>query len=311
MKRIALLLGALGAALPLWPAVAASPAPSPTPTASGRPVSRGIPISFAIVPGKPLLPGAPPPTARTPRYFQLALAPGASSSDWVAVANPSTTPLSVRMGVSDEVTLPRNAATAFNDGGRQQAIGQWVRLATGDSVVTVPPRSIRLIGLTISIPSSVPPGEYEGTINGTNQQTTTVQAGRRTVALQGTIRCIVYLRVTGVAHGGLAVGTVGVAHTQGHTVLALALRNTGTVIDRACVVTVTFTGHALPHPYTFQVPIGSIMGQAATTVTFLIDHGVPAGAYRVDAQIAYRAQVAASGPPQDMQAAWHGALTVR
>jgi len=302
MKRIALSLGVLFAALPLWHTMAAKPTVSPA--------NRVIPISFSIVPGKPLLPGAPLPTRQTPRYFQLSTAPGASNSDWVAVVNPSTTPLSVKMGVSDVFTQPQGGGRAFNDVGPERNVGRWVSLASEGSVVTIPPRSARLIGMSIHVPTSVEPGEYEGTINGTNQQINAVQIGKRIVRLQGTVRCIVYMRVTGPASVGVEISKVAVAHAQGHTLLTMVIENKGTIIARTSVLTVTFKGRAIHQPYIFQAPIGSIMGKAAATMAFAIDHGVPSGAYTVTVRIDYQAQIAETGPLRAKQGTWSGSLVV-
>ena len=73
----------------------------------------------------------------------------------------------------------------------------------------------------------------------------------------------------------------------------------------------TFTGPALHTPYTFQTVIGQIMGKDATDLALPIDHGVPAGAYMVSIQIAYRAGVLETKSPSTLRSAWTGTVTVR
>jgi hypothetical protein len=299
MKRIAI-LGILLLALHLDAAAAASPR---------RPVADDtIPIGFSIVPGKPLLAGHVP--ANAPRYFTFLIAPGRAASDLVAVANPSTTTLTLQLSTSDAMTPPTGGGIAFNDSHRQRFVGQWLALS-GPRTVTVPAGKIRIIPFTLKVPSSVRPGEYEGTINGTNTRAQIVHRGKRTLRIRGSVRCLVRLRVTGQAMLGLRITRTRAIRASNHTLFVVSLKNTGTVIDHASAPLLTFTSTGGSHPITLRPqPIGDILGGDSTTLPYIIDPAIVPGSYHVSIQVAYQASPDTNGQPVVRQVSWSGTVSI-
>jgi len=306
MKRIVPCLGAFVAALPLSLSAAASPTPSasgPNPTSHNQ-----IPINFSIVPAKPILTrvGLTDPSKR---HFTFIVSPGQSVSDVLAVVNQATTPLNVSLHASDAQTSLHGGSLAFNDSANQHAVGRWLTLNAQQPVVSVPPRQGALMGLTLSVPSSTTPGEYEGAISGTNRQVQVIKQGKKTFKISGQVRCLVYVRVRGRAPMGLRIDGVRTAHIQGRTVLSINLKNTGTVIDHTAAV-LTFSRQGQVAPYQAQIPIGDLLGGAAMSLALPLNRAVPAGTYQVAMKLIYRAQPLDSAPPVTTQISWNGTLDV-
>lgn len=299
MKRIAFLaLFLMG--LQSGAAVAAAP-PGPAPGGS-------VPIGFSIVPGKPLLTGHIP--ANAPRSFSFIVAPGHQADDLVGVANPSTTTLTLRISTSDAITARMGGGMTFNDSRRQHDVGRWLALS-GPKIMTVPAGKIRLVPLKLTVPSSTRPGEYEGTINGYNTQAQTVHLGKRTLRIHGSVRCLVYVRVTGRVTIGLRVASARVTRAYGHTLFVVTFRNTGTVIDHTGAPLLTFTATASSRPITLRPkPVGDIMGGDSTELPYIIDPTITPGSYGVSIQAAYQAYPDAGGQPVLHTISWSGTLTV-
>lgn len=242
------------------------------------------------------------------RVFSFSLAPGAVLNDAVLVVNPSKTrPLTVKLNVTDAVTPPQNGGLAFNDTQHQHALGLWIQLAV--SSVTVPPYSMTRVPITLHVPASVQPGEYEGSINATDTQPMTVQSGKYKVGVYLDRRCLVDLRVVGVAPIGLAIPQVGMTRLHGASALRFVLQNTGTVIDYPTAVVLTFAG---PYKvYTVRYRVGQIVGGASTTVALAVNRSVPPGIYRATIRVTYAAVPAPGSTAQSLQATWSGNLTVK
>jgi hypothetical protein len=291
--RPLLYLCALAAALPLWSAAAALPL---------SPLAGADPLSFAIAPGKPILTHQPPQ-----RYFTYAVAPGQSVNDVVAVLNRSSTaPLTVRWSASDARTPSQGAGIVVSYAGPQREIGTWIHIAT--QTVTVAPNHVTFVPIKVSIPASVRPGEYQGAISAVDLHPTTITQGglhyrisfRRTVA--------VVLRVLGPASAGLQIMRARLVAPGKHAVLALTLKNTGTVIDHPIATLMTFTG---PHTsYTQRPLIGALTAGAPTTVMLTLGSTIPPATYRLSMQITYLAHLSNGAAAQPFRAQWTGTVTV-
>lgn len=291
MKRLAFCAAVLVAALPLWPAAAS--------TLSRHSSAQGVPINFNIVPGN-----QQPPK----RYFTYAMNPGQSLNDTLAVINPGTAPLTVKLGVSDVHTKPQGAGITFNLSSKQYTVGRWLRV--DNSTVTVAPNHVLFVGLHLNIPSSVRPGEYEGTINATNTQAQTITTGKTTIKIHGTVRCVVMLRVNGRASAGLRIAKTGVVLIGKQQVVGLTLQNTGTVTDRPTAAVITFTPSGPHKPFTIRPSIDTIMGGDSTVVAFALTQALAPGAYSVTVQLTYLAQLSPLAPAISLQSTWNGHLTV-
>src|SRR5919199_2993546 len=250
--RPLLYLCALAAALPVWSAAAAPPL---------SPFAGADPLSFAIAPGKPILTHQPPQ-----RYFTYAVAPGQSVNDVVAVLNPSrTAPLTVRWSASDARTPSQGAGIAVSYAGPQREIGTWMHIAT--QTVTVAPNHITFVPIKVSIPSSVRPGEYQGAIGAVDLHPTTITQGHLHYRISIRRTLAVVVRVLGPASAGLQIVRARLAPNK-RAVLALTLKNTGTVIDHPIATLMTLTG--LHTTYTQRPLIGALTAGARTTVLLAI-----------------------------------------
>jgi hypothetical protein len=291
LRRPVLCSCALIAALPLSPLAAAR-------LADGSSV-----INFAVVPGTPLL------RHQRPQFsFTLQAAPGHLLHDYVAVANGSTTtPLTVRLSVSDAVTPPKGAGLSYSDGGVQHQIGLWTQLSA--MTVTVSPNAATLVPITVRVPSSARPGDYEGSIAATTVSGLTLTQGRARSIFHFTQRCLVYLRVLGHASAGLRIAHVGfMTAPNKRAVFGITLTNTGTLIDRPATSLVTLIGSR--KTYTVRPLIGMITAGASTIVGFDLGQAVPAGTYTVRIAIIFFVRPTYAGPYQQLQTTWTGHVVV-
>jgi hypothetical protein len=223
------------------------------------------------------------------------------------VVNPSkTSPLTLRLSVSDAGTQPQGGGLTFSDVHKQRQIGRWmhIRLAT----VTVAPYHIVCVPVTLHLPASVPPGEYEGAVNAINTRSTTLRSNQLSAHVYFNRQVLVVLRVSGRAAAGLQIRRVGVAAQGTHVVLHFLLRNTGTLIAYPVATVLSFAGTA--RTYTVRTGVGLIMGGEATAVPLALERVIPAGTYRVRIQIIYLANPVAGGPPRSLTSTWQGAVRV-
>ena len=294
MKRFDFLLGVAAAVLPLWTATAASQPLHPTSNST-------VPSNFTILPGCQLQ------SRVLKRFFTYTLAPGQALADSVMVVNPSkTSPLTVRLSVSDAVTQPQGGGITFNDVHRQHQIGRWMHISL--ATVTVAPYHIMCVPVTLHLPSTVRPGEYEGAVNAINARFTTLTSNQMSARVYVNRQVLVVVRVPGRASAGLRITRVGVAALDHHVVLSFVLKNTGTLIDYPVATVLTFARPA--RRYTLQTVVGTIIGGDSTVVPLALDRVVPAGTYRVSIQIIYQAKPAAEGSLRSLKTTWQGALPV-
>jgi len=307
MKRIALCLGALAAAPPLCASQAASPTPQPsTRHAAGSP----LPLDFSIVPAKPILTQKGLTDPRN-RIFRYSVNPGQTLSDVVAIVNRAKTPMHLGVRVSDAVTSPQGGGITFNDSSSsQQTVGRWLTLNAKASNVTIPSSSGALIGMTLQVPATTPPGEYEGAVSGINYDAQTIKQGKKIFHIHGQVRCLVYLRVHGHATMGLRIGKVTTTYRNGQTLLNMSVKNTGAVIDHVLAV-LTFTRVGQHKPFAAQLPLGDILGGDTTSEVAPLNRSLlPSGIYRASIQVIYRGEPDESGPLMTAQITWQGMLSI-
>jgi hypothetical protein len=160
--------------------------------------------------------------------------PGAQITDHVAVQNFGTQPLQLHVYAND----------AFNtaDGGYDiQAsnvapidLGAWVRLA-GTTFVTVPPRAMVIVPITIKIPVNATPGDHAGGIvAGLNRMATDAKGNR--VNVEERVGTRIYIRVPGKLSAALALTNVRTTYHNslnpigsGGATVTYTIRNTGNV----------------------------------------------------------------------------------
>jgi hypothetical protein len=260
------------------------------------------PLNFAIAPGEPILRHQPPQ-----RYFTYAVAPGRSVNDVVAVLNPSlTAPLTVRWSASDARTPSQGAGIAVSYTGPYREIGAWIHIAS--QTVTVAPNHVAFVPMRVSIPGSVRPGEYEGAINAVDLHPATITQGHLHYRISIRRTLTVVLRVLGPASAGLQIVHARLVAPGTRAVLALTLKNTGTVIDRPMATLMTFTG---PHTsYTQRPLIGALTAGDSTTVMLAIGRTIPPATYSLSIQITYLAHLSNGATAQPFHAQWTGTVSM-
>lgn len=293
MKRLLLLLGLLAALTPR----AAGAAP-----AARHAADAATPTNFAVLPGGQQQ-GQP-----VKRIFTYTLARGRSLNDTVMVVNPSrTVPLTVRLSVSDALTLPRGGGMGFADSGTQRRIGRWLQL--GSTLVTVPPYHIVTVPLVLRLPSTVSPGEYEGAINATDVQPQAITAAKMQLRYYLNRRCLVLLRVPGHASAGLRVANAGLARRGQQSTLRFTLSDTGTVPAYPTGIVAVISGQG--HSYAAHAIAGSILGGDATAVQLAIRGALAPGTYAVRIVVAYAAHLADATDLQQFRTVWSGHVQLR
>jgi Bacterial protein of unknown function (DUF916) len=291
--RPLLYLCALAAALPLWSAAAAPPL---------SPLAGVDPLSFAIAPGKPILTHQP-----RQRYFTYAVAPGQSVNDVVAVLNPSrTAPLTVSWSASDARTPSQGAGIVVSYAGPQREIGTWIQIAT--QTVTVAPNHVTFVPIKVSIPASVRPGEYQGAISAVDLHPATITQGHLHYRISIRRTLTVVLRVLGPASAELQIARARLVAPDKRAVLALTLKNTGTVIDHPIATLMTFTGPQMS--YTQRAVIGALTAGDSTTIMLTLGRTIPPATYRLSIQITYLARLSNGAAAQPFRTQWTGTVTV-
>lgn len=298
------LAGALIAVLPLVPAAAATPTPPPTPkhpTLINRPQS--VTTDFYLAPFNQ------PPKGPPIRSFIIDAVPGQPISNALAVINPNQTPISATLTSSDGITQRQGGGYTFYDDPRhQRTIGSWLHI--GSPTVVVPPHTVQRVALTVSIPSYVRPGQYMGSINGTDLHTLGGVSGKADMNVALRLRILVFVRVVGRATAGLHIATAKVTRSSKHTVLEILYKNTGTVIDDGIRTTVTFTRAGAGVAHTLRLRFGTILSGDYSGAGYAIERTVAPGVYNLSITTNYIVKLAPGTPITTMHTSWSGAVTV-
>ncbi|MGX7669205.1 WxL protein peptidoglycan domain-containing protein [Plantactinospora sp. DSM 117369] len=207
-------------------AAAPGPVPAPTPS-SGAPGQTGpAPVTWGVAPSSPT-----GPNGRA--SFGYKLDPGAKVTDYVAVTNHSTRPLTLSLYASDAVTTPQGGFDLLPGAQRPVDVGSWVRLTA--STLTIPSTSRVDVPFTLTVPDNATPGDHTGGIVATLAATSTDGQGNE-VAVDHRVGARIYLRVTGELRPALALEDLQVRHRGsanpfggGEIVATATIRNTGNV----------------------------------------------------------------------------------
>ncbi|WP_422771328.1 WxL protein peptidoglycan domain-containing protein [Plantactinospora sp. WMMC1484] len=224
---IAITTAVAGAALGAVPAAAApGPTPTPTPAPSGSVSVRPAPVTWGVTPSS-----RTGPNGRA--SFGYKLDPGATVTDYVAVTNHSTRPLTLSLYASDAVTTPQGGFDLLPGGQRPVDVGSWVRLTA--PTLTIPSTSRMDVPFTLTVPENATPGDHVGGIVASLAATSADGQGNQ-VAVDHRVGARIYLRVTGALRPALALEDLRVDHRAsgnpfagGEVVARATIRNTGNV----------------------------------------------------------------------------------
>ncbi|WP_043535328.1 WxL protein peptidoglycan domain-containing protein [Salinispora tropica] len=214
------LLAAMATGIALLGAAPAPPAPSPGPSSAPSAVTWGV------APSSPDGPNGRP-------AFTYKLDPGATLTDYVAVTNHSTRPLTLNLYASDAFTT-RDGGFDLLAGGQQPTdVGAWVRFTQRS--VTIPSTSRLNVPFTLAVPENATPGDHAGGVVA-SLATSAADAQGNQVAVDHRVGTRIYLRVTGELQPALTVENLRVRHAGslnplvGGTLTAtVTVRNTGNV----------------------------------------------------------------------------------
>lgn len=214
------------------PALAATPTPTPSPSSTGQPpLNDPNLVTFGVQPA-----GPNGPDQRNWLYYSVT--PGATLSDWVAIQNYSTKPISVTVYPADASTNDTGQFTLAQQNQQMRDAGSWITLDLKNPQVTVPPRNSGgaghvLIQLHMKVPANASPGDHgAGVIAslvgfGKNAQGLTIKFYQR-------IATRVYVRVSGKLSPGLEILNLKASYIGtlnpfglGKVRLSYTVRNTG------------------------------------------------------------------------------------
>lgn len=214
------LLAAIATGIVLLGAAPAPPAPTPGASSAPPAVAWGVAPSSAKGPnGRPA--------------FTYKLDPGATLTDYVAVTNHSTRPLTLNLYASDAFTTADGGFDLLAGGQQPTDVGAWVRLTHRS--VTIPSTSRLNVPFTLTVPDNATPGDHAGGVVA-SLATTTADAQGNQVAVDHRVGARIYLRVTGELQPALTVKNLQVRHSGslnplsgGTLTVTFTVQNTGNV----------------------------------------------------------------------------------
>jgi hypothetical protein len=193
---------ALGTGLPGTATASAAEKPKPAPA-----VAR---ITFGA---QPATKGAPD---KRPNY-RYAVTPGGTLRDQVAVRNLSTSAVTLRVYATDALNINNGGFGLLPRAQRPKDVGTWVAIngRAADGTVTVKPRSVKILNLSMKVPAKAQPGDHTG---GIIVAVTTVSKNKTgtaaNVELDQRVGVRLFVRVSGPLHPSLSVKPLD-AHYQG------------------------------------------------------------------------------------------------
>jgi len=205
-----------------------APAPAPTPRDSSAttPAPAPAPVTWGVAPSS-----ATGPNGRA--LFAYKLDPGARLTDYVAVTNHSTRPVTLSVYASDALTTEQGGFDLLPAVRQPVDVGSWVRLSA--RTLTIPSTSRVDVPFTVTVPANATPGDHVGGIVASLTATTTDARGNQ-VAVDHRVGTRIYLRVTGELRPALALEDVRIRHRGspspfhgGELTGTATVRNTGNV----------------------------------------------------------------------------------
>lgn len=168
------------------------------------------------------------------RYFFLDGAPGQTIQDTAVLANTSNRPMTFKLFGADAYNTPRDGGFGIkliND--QMTGVGLWIKIAGGQSEITLQPMQKATIPFTVTIPQNARAGDHAGAITALNTEVfRSQQDGQYRINEQMQIGARIYLRVAGQILPSLEVRDVRVERDTGFG----AFFGDGKVIVRSTLV---------------------------------------------------------------------------
>jgi Bacterial protein of unknown function (DUF916) len=249
-------------------------------------------------------------------FFDLTMTPGESRALEVEIANVGTAGLAARTYAADAYTIINGGFGVRLRDEPQSGTTLWLDYTT-DTIQLPPGEGIRRT-FTVTVPAGTPPGEYITSLVLENQDPL---RGTGAVAIDQVFRqaTAIVVTVPGARLGALEIGAARHTVVAGHSVVAVALENTGNVrlkpaasfaVKDAAGVEVWHTDVPMDSFFAgdatlVEVPIAGLLAPGAYTVALTLDD-VAAGVHAADPAIPFTVE---PPPATDPIAAIGQALT--
>jgi hypothetical protein len=145
-------------------------------------------------------------------FFTYDLTPGSQVTDYVAVTNLGTAPLTFTIYGSDAFTTATGGYDLLPAATPSTDAGSWVRLS--QNTVTVPARSRADIPFVLRVPANATPGDHSAGIVASITSTSADAAGQ-TTRLEQRVGTRLYLRIPGDVRPGLRVDGLTASYSPG------------------------------------------------------------------------------------------------
>ncbi|ACU69403.1 protein of unknown function DUF916 cell surface putative [Catenulispora acidiphila DSM 44928] len=195
------------------------PAPAPAPTAGAA--------TFGIQPATA--------TARdkTRDSFTYQATPGAKKTDYVAVSNYSTSPLTLRIYATDAYNTADGGFTVLPLATKPRDVGLWVSFPT--TGVTLAAKSSKILPFTLTVPADAKPGDHVGGIM-LSLTTQAADAKGGQIAVESRVGTRLQVRVPGTLKAQLTVSHISTSYHAssnpfggGTMTVSYTVANTGNV----------------------------------------------------------------------------------
>ena len=225
MPRLRSLIKAL-AATALAGALLTSPASAGTPPRTDPAPAAGA-ATFGIQPATA--------TARdkTRDSFTYQATPGAKKTDYDAVSNYSTSPLTLRIYATDAYNTADGGFTVLPLATKPRDVGLWVSFSS--TALTLPAKSSQILPFTLTVPADAKPGDHVGGIM-LSLTTQAADAKGGQIAVESRVGTRLQVRVPGALKAQLTVSHVSVSYHGssnpfggGSVTVSYTVANTGNV----------------------------------------------------------------------------------
>jgi hypothetical protein len=171
-------------------------------------------------------------------FFSWSATPGSQFTDYVAIVDFGTTPVTLQVFATNAVSVP-GGGTGFV--ARGKAVGgpaSWItlRFPHGSSTLHLAPRSKVIVPILVRIPRNAPPGDHEGAIIA-SLTSTIVSKHHIKVHFVQQVAARVVARISGKLHPQLSILGLRVAYddplnplASGAATLRFTVKNTGNVL---------------------------------------------------------------------------------
>jgi hypothetical protein len=207
----------------------------PGASAAGKPKPGPAGVARITFGAQPATKGAPD---KRPNY-RYAVTPGGLLRDQVAVRNLSTSAVTMRVYATDALNINNGGFGLLPRAQRPKDVGTWVTIdgLAADGTVTVAPRSVKILNLSMKVPVKAQPGDHTG---GVIAAVTTVSKNKTgtaaNVELDQRVGVRLFVRVSGPLHPSLSLKPLDANYQdilnpfgRGATNVTYRITNTGNV----------------------------------------------------------------------------------